>query len=1624
MKSLILRFALVFLSFSSFGQTINEMEYFFDIDPGYGMATSVTIASGNTINENFNVPTALPLTTGFHDLFVRVKETGGVMFITLNGPTPPPALTRFEVGEVVTGATSGATGVVLAAFDSLSNQRLVISTTGTFTPVENLTGGTSGATATLNAFTANWSIPESRLVYVDPTGAGTVLVEELEYFFDMDPGYDMGTKFTAFTATAVANEMENISTSGLIVGFHTLYVRAKAVGGVWGIPESRLVFVDETGSGVILVEEVEYFFDTDPGYDMGTKFTAFTAANTVNQVENFSTASLSTGFHTLFIRAKSVGNTWGVPESRLVYVDPTGAGLVLVEEVEYFFDSDPGYDMGTKFTAFTAGNAINQVENVSTSSLSTGFHTLFIRAKSVGNTWSIPESRLVYVDPTGAGLVLVEEVEYFFDTDPGYDMGTKFTAFTAANVVNQMENLSTGGLSTGFHTLFLRAKSVGNTWGIPESRLVYVDPSGGVSVNITAIEYFFDVDPGAGMATAVTITTPGFNITEMFDIPEANIPLGTHTLGIRAQNEDGVWGMLETKSITSEKDNALNFDGVDDFIAIPDVAGLDLTSSGTLTAWINPTTFPSNGECMRILSKSWGAGGQVQNSPYQLMICGTEEIRITIGDNTNSQVLSSSSRILLNEWTHVAASWDGSNLSLFINGILVRTNAQTVVPFANAEDLYVGSMDGISFPLQGDLDDVSIWNVAKTETEIQDILTDGLAGSESNLIAYYTFDEGIAGADNTGISSLPDQTSNANDGTLNNFALNGTLSNWVDKGLGAMENVPGEPVNLFITEVSTSQIDLSWTDRSFNETDFAIERSDGNNASFSPIATVGSDVITFSDNTVTADNGYYYRVKATNANGDSPFTDEKFGSTITQPGNALQFDGVDDYVDVGDIGLDFTTSPFTIEFWAKRDAIGTTGDWIINIGEEPSVNNESIHAGFVSGNQFSFDFKGDALTTDESFTDTDWHHWVVIYDPDLTADDDDRKIYLDGVLLKTDDPTGGFTGSNYFKIGQAFDSEFFGGVVDEVRVWDDVRTDIEITSFINSTLVGNEANLVAYYRLDQDEITDLIVPDRSANDNPGTWMDGGGGTTTPQWVTSEGLDADLTPPVPVTQDITVSLDATGNVTITPTQVDNGSSDDKTIAGNLLLSLDLTSFDCTNVGDNMVMLTVTDESGKSASSTAIVTVLDDILPIVVTQAFTITLDASDQAIIQTSDVDNGTSDNCTFTLSLDITTFTKAELGDNTVSLTAIDAGGNSVSAIATVTVLDNNNPPTVITQDITVSLNASGTITITPDQIDNGSSDDITTANDLLFALDIISFDCSNVGDNTVILTVTDESAESASATAIVTVVDDILPTVITQDFVITLDASDLATIQVSDIDNGTSDNCTFTSSLDITTFTKAELGDNTVTLTAVDGVGNSASTTAIVTVLDNNQAPDFFYTFYLDENTTSGKLIGTIVATDPEGDPLVYSILSGNTNDAFAVDNEGNLSVNSQSALDFEVTPSFMLIVQADDGLGGVAMVSITINLNDIDEDVLGIGDSNELISVYPNPVQETLFIKLEEGSLQGIEVKMFTVSGRQVLTSARIKHEGNKLISLDLGNLKPGIYLLKIQNDEEIVTRNILLR
>ncbi len=316
-------------------------------------------------------------------------------------------------------------------------------------------------------------------------------------------------------------------------------------------------------------------------------------------------------------------------------------------------------------------------------------------------------------------------------------------------------------------------------------------------------------------------------------------------------------------------------------------------------------------------------------------------------------------------------------------------------------------------------------------------------------------------------------------------------------------------------------------------------------------------------------------------------------------------------------------------------------------------------------------------------------------------------------------------------------------------------------------------------------------------------------------------------PTVLTQDITINLDVTGNVTITTADIDNGSSDN---CGINSLSLDQTDFDCSNLGDNTVTLTITDASGNIGMATATVTIEDNESPSAVTQNITVALDPTGNITIDPSVVDNGSSDNCNISLSLDQSTFDCSHLGDNTVTLTVTDAAGNMDDGTAIVTIID-NAAPTVITQDISINLDATGNASINVANINDGSSDNCGINS---MSLDQTTFDCSHIGDNTVTLTVADASGNIETETAIVTVVDNEIPTVVTQDLIVALDPTGNVNINPEDIDDGSSDNCNISLSLDQSAFDCSHIGNNTVNLTVTDAAGNMANATATVTIEDN----------------------------------------------------------------------------------------------------------------------------------------------------------------------------------------------
>ena len=383
---------------------------------------------------------------------------------------------------------------------------------------------------------------------------------------------------------------------------------------------------------------------------------------------------------------------------------------------------------------------------------------------------------------------------------------------------------------------------------------------------------------------------------------------------------------------------------------------------------------------------------------------------------------------------------------------------------------------------------------------------------------------------------------------------------------------------------------------------------------------------------------------------------------------------------------------------------------------------------------------------------------------------------------------------------------------------------------------------------------------------------------------------------------TVQLNANGNASITVADIDNGSTDNCAIAST---AIDITDFDCSNVGDNTVTLTVTDVNGNASICTTTVTVEDSIAPTIACPA---NISAGTDAG-QCSAVVNFAMpialDNCgidTVVQTAGLPSGSQFPVGTTTIEFTATDVNGNSSSCTFDITVTD-NEAPVAVCQDITIQLDEFGNAAITAADVDGGSTDQCGVAST---TIDVDTFDCSNVGDNNVVLTVTDVNGNVSTCTAIVTVEDVTAPVVACQNITVELDpVTGTVAILGTDIDNGSTDACGIASyELDIDTFDCSNVGDNTVVLTVTDVNGNTSTCTAIVTVADST-APVLVcqdFTIEIGPDGTATLEPGDVIASNDDAcgiltvavDITEFScadIGTPVTVQVFSQDNNGNLS-------------------------------------------------------------------------------------------------------------------------------------
>jgi hypothetical protein len=157
---------------------------------------------------------------------------------------------------------------------------------------------------------------------------------------------------------------------------------------------------------------------------------------------------------------------------------------------------------------------------------------------------------------------------------------------------------------------------------------------------------------------------------------------------------------------------ALSFDGVNDWVTVNDSSSLDLTGAMTLEAWVKPSAL--GGMWRTVLFKERPGGmvytlyaNQDASRPVGQVFIGSE--RDAVG----------SAGLALNVWSHLAATYDGSSLRLYVNGALVSTTAVTGSMVASTGVLRLGGNSVWGEWFTGVIDEVRVYNRSLTQAQVQ-----------------------------------------------------------------------------------------------------------------------------------------------------------------------------------------------------------------------------------------------------------------------------------------------------------------------------------------------------------------------------------------------------------------------------------------------------------------------------------------------------------------------------------------------------------------------------------------------------------------------------------------------------------------------------------------------------------------------------------------------------------------------------------------------------------------------------------------------------------------------------------------------------------------------------------------
>lgn len=226
--------------------------------------------------------------------------------------------------------------------------------------------------------------------------------------------------------------------------------------------------------------------------------------------------------------------------------------------------------------------------------------------------------------------------------------------------------------------------------------------------------------------------------------------------------------------LISNGQNALHFDGVNDYVQTS-YAGVIGSANRTFEAWVNVDPNASGNSAI----VDYGTNAVGSRNTFN--VSGSNGLSFISG-GTNANIGTSANTITSGQWTHVAFVLNNGTGYLYVNGVQEGTGSLTTVntPAGNT-DVRIGQrVAGGSIPFDGFIDEVRIWDYARTQVEIANNMNAEFCSPQPGLVAYFKFNEGVAQGLNTGLTMATNLVNSGQNGTLNSFALTGATSNWVN----------------------------------------------------------------------------------------------------------------------------------------------------------------------------------------------------------------------------------------------------------------------------------------------------------------------------------------------------------------------------------------------------------------------------------------------------------------------------------------------------------------------------------------------------------------------------------------------------------------------------------------------------------------------------------------------------------------------------------------------------------------------------------------------------------------------------------------------------------------------------